>query len=166
MQIRPATLEDLPRILEIERATQTAAHWTENDYRAAISGTEPRRRTDVLEMDDTDSMLVQFADESRFAPEPGIQGFLVAQIVDHELEIENVVIAQGLRRFGLGSLVLERLLKDSKNEGITRIFLEVRESNSAAIRLYEKAGFVRTGKRKSYYRDPDEDALLLEIKFS
>ncbi len=165
MQIRPATLDDLPRILEIERATKTAAHWTENDYRTAIAGTEPRRRTDVLEMDDTDSMLVQFADESRFAPEPGIQGFLVAREIGDEMEIENVVIAQGLRRFGLGSLVLERLLKDAQNQGVRRIFLEVREGNLAALRLYEKAGFVTTGKRKSYYRDPDEDALLLEIKF-
>lgn len=166
MQIRSATLDDLPRILEIERATKTAAHWTENDYRAAIAGSESKRRTDVLEMDDTDSMLVQFADESRFAPEPGIQGFLVAQEVGDEMEIENVVIAQGLRRFGLGSLVLERLLQTAKNEGIKRIFLEVRQSNAAAIRLYEKAGFVTTGRRKSYYRDPDEDALLLEIKFA
>ena len=166
MQIRPATLEDLPRILELERSAQTAAHWTENDYRAAIAGSEPRRRTDVLEMDDTDSMLVQFADESRFAPEPGVQGFVVAQIIGQELEIENVVIAQGMRRFGLGSLVLERLLKDVQNQGIRHVFLEVRESNVAAIRLYEKSGFLVTGRRKSYYRDPDEDALLLEIKIS
>jgi len=165
MQIRSATLDDLPRILEIERATTTAAHWTENDYRAAIAGTEPKRRTDVLELDDTDSMLVQFADESRFAPEPGIQGFVVAREIGDDLEIENVVIAQGLRRFGLGSLLLERLLNDSKNQGVRRILLEVRESNEAAIRLYRNDGFVTTGKRKSYYRDPDEDALMLEIKF-
>src|SRR4051812_1399620 len=102
MQIRAATLDDLPRILDIERSTRTAAHWTENDYRAAITGKEPVRRTYVLELDDTDSMLVQFADESRFAPEPGIQGFLVAQLLGDEMEIENVVIAHGLRRFGLG----------------------------------------------------------------
>jgi ribosomal-protein-alanine N-acetyltransferase len=165
MQIRAAILEDLPRILEIERATKTAAHWTENDYRAAITGTEPVRRTDVLELDDTDSMLVQFADESRFAPEPGIQGFMVSRILDDEMEIENVVIAQGMRRFGLGSLVLERVLQEAQNQGIRRVFLEVRESNLAAIKLYEKAGFVSTGKRKAYYRDPDEDARLLEIKF-
>ncbi len=164
MKIRPATLDDLPRILEIERATATAAHWTENDYRAAIAGSEPVRRTEILELDDTDSMLVQFADESRFAPEPGIQGFIVAQQLGDEMEIENVVIAQGLRRFGLGTVLLERLLQAAKNEAIKRIFLEVRESNAAAIRLYEKAGFVMTGKRKSYYRDPDEDAILLEIK--
>jgi ribosomal-protein-alanine acetyltransferase len=165
MQIRAATLDDLSRMLEIERATKTAAHWTENDYRAAIGGSEPVRRTDVLELDDTDSMLVQFADESRFAPEPGIQGFLVSRLLGDEMEIENVVIAQGLRRFGLGSLVLERVLQEAKNQGIRRVFLEVRESNVAAIRLYEKAGFVSTGKRKAYYRDPDEDARLLEIKF-
>jgi [ribosomal protein S18]-alanine N-acetyltransferase len=165
MQIRSATLDDLSRILEIERATKTAAHWTENDYRAAIAGSEPRRRTDVLEMDDTDSMLVQFADESRFAPEPGIQGFMVSRLLGDEMEIENVVIAQGMRRFGLGSLVLERVLQEAQNQGIRRVFLEVRESNVAAIKLYEKAGFVSTGKRKAYYRDPDEDARLLEIKF-
>jgi [ribosomal protein S18]-alanine N-acetyltransferase len=166
MQIRTATLDDLSRILEIERATETAAHWTENDYRAAIAGTELRRLTEVLEMDETDSLLVQFADESRFAPEPGIQGYAVAQILDAEMEIENVVIAQDLRRFGLGALLLEHLLKSARNQGVRRIFLEVRESNAAALRLYEKAGFVTNGKRKNYYSDPPEDALLLEIKFA
>jgi [ribosomal protein S18]-alanine N-acetyltransferase len=166
MQIRAATLDDLVRILELERATETAAHWTENDWRAAIAGTEPRRTTFVLELDETDSMLVQFADESRFAPEPGIQGFLVGRHLDAEMEIENVVIAQGMRRFGLGSLLLEQVLKTSKNQGVSRIFLEVRESNSAARRLYEKAGFVPNGKRKDYYREPEEDALLLEIIFT
>jgi [ribosomal protein S18]-alanine N-acetyltransferase len=124
------------------------------------------RRTDVLELDDTDSMLVQFADESRFAPEPGIQGFLVSRLLNDEMEIENVVIAQGMRRFGLGSLILERVLQEAQNQGVRRVFLEVRESNVAAIGLYEKAGFVSTGKRRSYYRDPDEDAKLLEIKFA
>jgi ribosomal-protein-alanine N-acetyltransferase len=90
---------------------------------------------------------------------------MVSRILGDEMEIENVVIAQGMRRFGLGSLVLERVLQEAKNQGIRRVFLEVRESNLAAIKLYEKAGFVSTGKRKSYYRDPDEDARLLEIKF-
>lgn len=166
MQIRLATLDDLARILELERSTETAAHWTENDYRAAIAGTEPRRLTEVLEMDDTDSMLVQFADESRFAPEPGIQGFIVAQVVGQDAEIENVVIAQGLRRFGLGALLLEHLLNTLRNQEVTRIFLEVREGNTAARRLYEKAGFKVNGTRKNYYREPDEDALLLEYIFS
>jgi ribosomal-protein-alanine N-acetyltransferase len=60
---------------------------------------------------------------------------------------------------------LERVLQEAQNQGIRRVFLEVRESNLAAIKLYEKAGFASTGKRKAYYRDPDEDARLLEIKF-
>ena len=165
MKIRPATLDDLARVMELERETETAAHWTENDYRAAIAGAEPRRLTEVLELDDTDSMLVHFADESRFAPEPGIQGFIVAQVVGYEMEIENVVIAQGLRRFGLGSLIVEHLLNSAKNQAVSRIFLEVRESNVAARKLYEKSGFVTSGRRKGYYRDPEEDALLLENIF-
>jgi len=166
MQIRPATSEDLGRILILERATEMAAHWTENDWRAAIAGREPERVTEVLELDDTDSMLVQFADESRFAPEPGIQGFVVARSIATDLEIENVVIARGMRRFGLGSLLLEHLLKAARNQGIRRVFLEVRESNVAARMLYEKAGFVTNGRRKGYYRAPEEDALLLETIFT
>jgi [ribosomal protein S18]-alanine N-acetyltransferase len=166
MDIRLAILDDLPRILELERATETAAHWTENDYRAAIAGVDPPRLTEVLVLDDTDSMLVQFADESRFAPEPGIQGYVVAQVLGPELEIENIVIAPGMRRFGLGALLLEHLLKSAQNQGVRKVFLEVRESNTAARKLYEKVGFVVNGKRKSYYREPDEDALMLQYFFA
>ena len=165
MLFRLATLDDLPRLLELERDASTAAHWTENDYRAAIAGDPPRLAL-LMDLDETDSMLVQFAEESRIAPEPGTQGFVVARVLDHEMEIENVVIASSLRRFGLGSLMLEHLLQTAKNKGITRVFLEVRESNLAAVKLYEKAGFLVTGRRKSYYRAPDEDALLLQIIFT
>ncbi len=165
MLLRPMTAEDLPRVLELEHACPTAAHWTENDYRAAISGAGPVRIADVMELDETDSMLVQFADETRYAPEAGVQGFAVARLLGDELEIENILVASDLRRFGLGTLLLEHLMQSAKNQGIRRAFLEVRESNTAARRLYEKAGFVTNGLRKGYYRDPDEDALLLEIIF-
>ncbi len=158
--------DDLARVLELEREAATAAHWTENDYRAAISVESPRRLAEVMELDETDAMLVQFADESRFAPEPGMQGFVVARLLGDEMEIENVVVAAGLRRFGLGTLLLEHVLQAAKNEGIRRVFLEVRESNTAARRLYEKGGFVTSGVRKGYYRAPEEDALLLEIIFA
>lgn len=166
MRLRRMTADDIVRVLDLERASPTAAHWTENDYRAAISGGEPRRLAEVMELDETDSMLVQFADETRYAPEPGIQGFIVARLLGEEMEIENVLVTSDLRRFGLGTLVLEHLLQEAKNQGIRRVFLEVRESNEAARKLYEKAGFVTNGLRKHYYRAPDEDALLLEIIFA
>jgi ribosomal-protein-alanine N-acetyltransferase len=159
------TADDLPRVLELERQASSAAHWTENDYRAALSHTDPVRLAEVMELDETDSLLVQFAEESRPAPEPGIQGFIVARLLADEMEIENIVVASGLRRFGLGALVLEHLVQTAKNQGIRRVFLEVRESNTAARKLYEKAGFSVSGQRRSYYRDPDEDALLLQIIF-
>ncbi len=166
MRMRPMTVDDLSRVMELEREATTAAHWTENDYRAVLVADGPKRLAEVMEMDETDSLLVQFADESRFAPEPGIQGFVVARLLSDEMEIENVVVAQGLRRFGLGSLLLEHLMQEAKNQGIRRVFLEVRESNAAARRLYEKAGFVTRGVRKDYYRAPEEDALVLEIIFA
>ncbi len=86
-------------------------------------------------------------------------GFLVAQRVDYEWELQNIVVAQSARRKGLGKRLLEGLL-DQAAQTNGAVFLEVRESNTAARNLYEKAGFELSGRRKSYYVDPSEDAVV------
>ena len=70
-----------------------------------------------------------------------IQGFLIARAVGPEWELENIAIAGSARRRGLGTRLLGEFLNTARARGATSVFLEVRESNSAARRLYEKWAF-------------------------
>ncbi|MGN0165652.1 MAG: ribosomal protein S18-alanine N-acetyltransferase [Lachnospiraceae bacterium] len=80
-----------------------------------------------------------------------------------EGEIVSVAVDESCRGKGLGSLLLKEVLKREKETGTERLFLEVRKSNKAAIRLYEKTGFGVDGVRKNFYRKPVEDALLMSV---
>lgn len=81
-------------------------------------------------------------------------------IID-EGQITNIATLPEYRRMGYGAAVVEALKKYAKNNGIRSITLEVRESNKAAISLYTSHGFKVTGKRKDFYTDPREDALIM-----
>jgi ribosomal-protein-alanine N-acetyltransferase len=87
------------------------------------------------------------------------------QVAGSEWEIENVAVSGPARRRGLGSHLLGAFLDLVRSRGGIEVYLEVRESNRAARALYEKWAFQEAGRRKSYYRDPDEDALVLRFSF-
>jgi ribosomal-protein-alanine acetyltransferase len=87
-------------------------------------------------------------------------GFLVARQVSEEWELENLVVASEFRGRGFGSRLLRALLARVEEGESRALFLEVRESNAAARKLYQKAGFRETGRRRRYYADPAEDAVL------
>jgi ribosomal-protein-alanine N-acetyltransferase len=72
-------------------------------------------------------------------------------------------VAHSARRKGLGTRLLDALLAAARETHSTSVFLEVRESNAAARSLYEKAGFNQTDRRKSYYTNPPEDAILYRL---
>ena len=91
----------------------------------------------------------------------GYVGYL--GIID-EYEITNVATHPDYRRLGIGSALIGALVEKAERNGILRITLDVRESNAPAIALYEKFGFAPCGKRKSFYSNPREDALVMEWK--
>jgi len=93
-----------------------------------------------------------------------VAGFVIARHILDESEILNIAVKRSHRRSGVGSALLAAALKDAEAQGVARAFLEVRESNLAAIAFYRKHGFEQIGRRRAYYRDPDEDALLFERK--
>lgn len=149
-QIREAASADIPFILEVERACSTAAHWSEEQYRKSIDcvGGGPERLVLVAEMAE--------AELGR-----GTQlGFLVARHVSEEWELENIAVSQEFRRRGLGMQLLDALMAFVQETKGGAVLLEVRESNMAARQLYEKSGFRETGRRRNYYADPVEDAVL------
>ncbi|MBD5513202.1 MAG: ribosomal protein S18-alanine N-acetyltransferase [Lachnospiraceae bacterium] len=77
-----------------------------------------------------------------------------------EGNITNVVIAPEARNQGIGTAMLQHLMKEGDREGLTAYTLEVRVSNAAAIHVYEKLGFVSAGIRPGFYEKPTEDALI------
>lgn len=78
-----------------------------------------------------------------------------------EGQITNIAVDPDLRRLGLGREVVRALIGYARENGIVSISLEVRESNAAAIALYESLGFCRCGLRKNFYRDPIEAAIVM-----
>ncbi len=78
-----------------------------------------------------------------------------------EAELLNLAVAPSVRGKGIGSALLERASADARRWGAKARFLEGRASNDDARRLYAKAGFEEVGRRRSYYRRPLEDALIL-----
>jgi ribosomal-protein-alanine N-acetyltransferase len=143
--IRHANSADIPNLMVLEKSADTAGHWSQQQYEDVFSGTGPRRVALVLE-------------------ENGLQGFLVGRVVDKEWELENIVVAEFARRRGLGTQLLHAFLDLARSEGAKTVVLEVRESNLAARRLYEKLKFAETGRRKSYYSRPQEDAILYRLR--
>ncbi len=88
-------------------------------------------------------------------------GLAGARIIAGEAEISNVSVRPERRNEGLGSKVLSALTEELSLRGVTDLSLEVRASNRAAIRLYEKAGFKQEGVRPGLYERPKEDALIM-----
>jgi len=141
--IRSAALDDVASLLAIEQEAASAAHWTREEYARLV-----------------ESGIVLVAEEAG-----NISGFVCAKNVAGDWEIENMVVAKQGRRRGVGSGLLDELLRRVRQQAGAAVWLEVRESNQPARRLYEKHGFHETGRRRGYYRDPGEDALLYEHRF-
>jgi tRNA threonylcarbamoyladenosine biosynthesis protein TsaB len=91
----------------------------------------------------------------------GVVGFLVARAVVAEAEILNLSIEPEERRAGNATALLQEGMAEFRRLGVRKIFLEVRESNLAAISFYERNAFVRNGLRLAYYQNPTEAAVLM-----
>lgn len=102
---------------------------------------------------------------------PGLheRGALIAyaafSVIAGEMEIMNIAVHPFHRRKGLGARLLASVLDLCRAEGVAEGFLEVRRSNTGAIDLYRKFGFIQLGTRTNYYPDNNEDALLFRLDF-
>ncbi len=91
-----------------------------------------------------------------------IVGYAFFRTCEPECELLHVVVAPEKRRRGAGEALVRQALGQLAAAGCSRCLLEVRESNTAGRQLYEKMGFSQVGRRKKYYRQPTEDALLMD----
>jgi ribosomal-protein-alanine N-acetyltransferase len=146
--IRPATPADIPDMIRLTDHSATAAHWSREQYDRSFDPGSPNRL----------AMVVQDSQS--------LQGFLIAQGILDEWEIENIAIASPARRRGLGTRLLGEFLDEARAKGARAVYLEVRESNRAACSLYEKWSFEQSGRRPRYYSDPVEDAIIYRHTFA
>ena len=113
----------------------------------------------------SEKALELFLDRSAFAvvctEEERVVAYGGMLTVLDEGQITNVVTHPDHRRRGYGNEVLSAMLDEAGRRGLGEISLEVRASNSAAISLYETAGFAIVGRRRNFYRQPTEDALVM-----
>ena len=139
LEIRPLTYADLPQVVAIERRAFPTP-WSLAMF--------------VLELSKASGICLAAMFEGRLV------GYLVCSRYDTVWHLMNVAVDDRLRRQGIATALLERLfeLADKPSEQYT---LEVRTSNVSAIRLYERFGFRAAGRRRAYYHDNREDALIM-----
>lgn len=155
MNIRPAEPRDIPSLVALERTSDRAAHWSEEHYTQAV-----RAESDIAERLFLVAEATSSNPQNETAGVARIVAFLVARHLAPEWELENIVVSADTRRNGIGAKLLAMLMARARETNSTAVFLEVRESNLAGRALYEKAGFRESGRRKSYYNNPLEDAVL------
>lgn len=143
MTFRPATAADLPELAAMEAAA-TAHGWNERQFRGSLDAGHAFL---LLEVDGE------------------LCGHAVSMTMLDEAELLTIVIAPERQGQGLGQTLLGELLNQLRQQGCSRLFLEVRESNRPARALYTKSGFVETGLRKNYYPTTTgrEHAVLMEL---
>ena len=94
-------------------------------------------------------------------PDCAVAGFCAFWLVVDEIHINNVAVRAQFRGHGIGTALLRHVLAEARQLGARRATLEVRASNEAARRLYERIGFYVAATRRNYYTNPAEDALIL-----
>jgi ribosomal-protein-alanine N-acetyltransferase len=144
-EIREMKEGDIEEILRIER-NSFAAPWTRRSFEETISS--PLSRSFVL----TKSGL--------------LIGYILLYIIHDEGHILNIALDPECRRRGHGSKLVALALGRAQAWGATEFFLEVREQNKGAISLYRAFGFEVIGRRKRYYPETNEDALVMKLSTS
>jgi ribosomal-protein-alanine N-acetyltransferase len=140
---RPATAADIERVSEIERASFSDP-WSRGSF-------------DRLVRDDRVHFAVACSSDG------AIVGYVVAWFVMDEGEIADLAVAPEARGRGVGAALLDATIRVARAHGTSALYLEVRDSNAPARRLYGSFGFMEVGRRRRYYRKPVEDALVLRL---
>ena len=150
--VRALREEDLEWVLELDRETEWAPHWGEEVYRG------------YLEADQRSGALRRFGLVAEMDGErAGVAlGRLVLDGVENVCELEWIAVREALRRRGTGRALLEGVEGWAREHRGLRLILEVRAGNVGAQRLYRGLGWSETGRRREYYREPMEDAVVME----
>ena len=136
--LRKAVFTDITQVCEIE--AESINSWTYSQF--------------TEELDRAFSCFI-VAEESGI-----ITGYIIAWIITGEVQINSIAVKKDHRRTGLGTKLLDYLIRQNRSADITSVFIDVRKKNTGAVSFYKFYGFVETGIRKKYYGD--DDAILME----
>jgi ribosomal-protein-alanine N-acetyltransferase len=142
VKVREMSADDLEGVIEIEQGNAKYP-WTENQFRDALHCIQ------VLVVDQK------------------VIGFVALLVIIDQAEVQNISIHVDYQVLGYGEYLLNHAVKNLA-DSVSKVYLEVRESNFSAIRLYNKAGFTEVGQRRGYYPTEfgREDALLMCLAIS
>lgn len=143
--LRPATSDDLPAILAIERKVHVAP-WAEENFKFELS--KPYSQFLVMTDDETDSTVA---------------GYIIYWILFDECQILNVVVDVPFRGAGLAKRMIRQAAQSALQKEIKKVSLEVRKSNTSAIQLYQKLNFSITHVRRGFYSN-GEDAYQMTLQ--
>lgn len=143
-RLRPATARDVNAVAAIEQLAFSDP-WSA----ASFAGLVRAARSELTVAEDAARRIV---------------GYSVLLLAGPDADLANLAVAPAARGKGIGRLLLAGVLERARAAGVQHLYLEVRESNSRAIALYESAGFRAFGRRRRYYKDPVEDARILRIE--
>jgi [ribosomal protein S18]-alanine N-acetyltransferase len=168
-RIRRATAADLDAVVAIERVSFSDPPWSRSSFAALLDDPQVQFLVTTVRdgVQDPGSGVRGLAPDSGAVPVTGsgdgIAGYAVTWVVFDQGDLSNLAVDPGLRRRGIGRRLLEAAIDSARAAGAYALFLEVRESNAVALRLYASRGFSRVGRRRRYYRQPAEDALVLRL---
>jgi ribosomal-protein-alanine N-acetyltransferase len=141
--IRRMTIDDVTAVVELDQKSFSLP-WPERSFRFELTD-NPASRCWVAEVDGK------------------IVGMIVVWLLVNEAHIATIATHPDFRRKGIAKRLLSHALRHLMDEGARSSFLEVRESNLAAQDMYRKFGYEETGRRRRYYKDNDEDAILMNL---
>jgi len=148
MKIRPMKLEDVPRVHEID-VLSFALPWPEKSY--------------LFELMENPTTLALVVEVTQTNHSPLVIGMVVVWIIMDEAHIATIAIHPAYRRQGYGNKLLAETLRQIIQRGVVAATLEVRENNQLAQQMYQKFGFRIVGHRLHYYKDNNEDAVLMTV---
>jgi [ribosomal protein S18]-alanine N-acetyltransferase len=153
-RVRVAEAGDISRVVALEREIAEVPHWAEAEYAAIVS-------VDRTPDGAVRRCLLVAEAEGR------LYGFAVGKVIgaraDGLGELESVAVDGSARRLGVGRALCGAVVAWCEGQNAAVVELEVRAGSGAAIALYTGLGFIVTGRRAKYYRDPAEDAVLMHL---
>lgn len=142
IRITDASAEYVSQICEIENAAFSDP-WSYSSILSAVN--DPLCRFILALDEDSDELF----------------GYAIMRTLFEEGEVLSVAVRPDLRRKGIGRRMMKTLMCDASSRGVTKMFLEVRQSNEAARSMYTSLGFLPIGLRRGYYAKPREDAVIM-----